>query len=515
MLLDGLIHMALAGADVPPPIRKKYGREMIQGQQFLALELDGSMIPIEQMTFDEDAAPEVVAATRAWLRNLELAIAVGFYEDYAILSIGDTTEHLHRLGQGEPLSDHPDLARVKEQEERRFTSVRYTASDYRTAVAARFGQLAGLTEFVKRAAETEEDLSEETRAKVEAALAALQEEKQQDRKPRSASLGFTYLTEDGYEGFSYDEADPGLRPNRPMSVLLHVGTDPIGVVAYRSWVDTVDDYVRFSDSLADQLTQLEQLIDVDDNEARFLWYEYFGVARRFDTILREQVVPAIAGGQVALVLSATDRSRQWHLEMPVAEKPLPLPELGLVVETNDPDGLLQGVDDAFQVLKEAIQLVSTTAEEIPPLDPQVEDTAAGRIYFLPVWPELTRIDPNLLAPSAGLSDHWIALALRPKTAKMLLTPSSWSLSDATPDEQAGLTAVAHFRPGDLVRLALDWLDYTEQMTAEDMTEEDATVLAIYRTVLQFAGCLKSYTQTTHRDGDMSVVHSIWRFEDRE
>lgn len=517
MLLDGLIHIAMAGKDVSPVVRKQYGRETIQGQQFLTFTITGSMV-LDSFELERPpkVQPETLAAFIKAFRKLKMVLAVGMLDDYVILSVGGSTEHLHRLGQETPLADHPDLARIAELADKRCTSMRYVASDYRTAMNTFAGGQDDLDDLFEQSLADGVVLSDETRAKAESTLKTFREEKkrQQEREPRAASLAFTYMTDTGYEGFSFDESGPGSQPASSMSVLLHTGADPIGVFAQRHWIDTLEDYDRFSNQVAKILGQLEKWLRVEKEEELYARDQFRILVVQFDTIMRQQVVPALAGGQAALVISATDRSRQWHTEIPVAEKPLPLPELALVVETEDPLALLEGIDEAYQVLKAAIRLVSDTVKEIPPLDPQIEDTAMGRLYFLPMWPELTRIDPDLLAPTAGLSDRWLVVTLRPKTATMLLRPTGWVPPDIAEDDHSALMSLSHIRPERLTQIVLDWLGYVEETLTEAPSEDDAALLTIYRSALQLVGCLKSYTRGVCRDGETSVTHTVWRFEDR-
>ena len=141
MLLDGLISIALAGKDVPPLVRKQYGRETIQGQQFLTFTITGSMV-LDQIEFKNSPSiqPETLTAFIRAFREKKMVAAVGFLKGYVILSLGGTTEHLQRLGQEEPLVSHPDVARIEELGDKRCTSIRYVASDYRTALAAYSGR---------------------------------------------------------------------------------------------------------------------------------------------------------------------------------------------------------------------------------------------------------------------------------------------------------------------------------------------------------------------------------------
>ena len=185
-----------------------------------------------------------------------------------------------------------------------------------------------------------------------------------------------------------------------------------------------------------------------------------------------------------------------------------------MVETNDLDELLAGILEAWEVVRAAMSLTGGVAEEIPPLTPQTMETEHGRLHYLPLWPELTRIDPNLAAPTVGLSERWLVVALRPRTAENLLQPTGWTCPEITPDEARTLTSATHLRPAALASIVLDWLDYAEQTLMENPSDDDVAVLAIYRSAIRLAGCLKSYTRTVRRDGSLMVTHSVWRFEDR-
>ena len=515
MLLDMLIPLTLAAKNVPPRVREAYDRTTVQGQRFLTFRLDGSMIPFERITFDEDATPEVVAALKKAMRKLEMSVAVGCLGDYVLVSIGDNMKHLERLGQVDALSGHPDLARLKEVSDKRLTSVYYVASAYRAAMVSDTGQLPELAELIRESVERDTGLSEKTRARVKEALAALKEEKLADPNTPPALVGLSFLTDDGYEGFRFGDVARGSPLDGPLSVLLHVGPDPIALSARRDWIGTVRDYIRFSDRLVLKIRQAEQVVDVGDNEAmRHFWHQVCDLAFRFDTILREQIVPALEGGQGAALISATDRARQWHSEMPAAEEPLPLPELGFVVETSDPEGLLEGVENAYVVVDEAIRLVTDAAQEIPPLKLEIEDTALGRLYYLPLWPDLTRIDPDLLAPTAGLSDRWLVLTLRPKTATALLRPTGWGPPDTSATEQNHLVTVRHIEPERLVQIIFDWIRYAEQTVMEDATEEDKALLVVYRGILRLAACMQSYTRLARQEDNVMVSHAVWQFQDR-
>ena len=517
MLLDGLIQIAFVRKDVPPLLRKQYGREMIQGQMFLTLTTTGETL-LDQIEFapSEAIQPESLARFIRTFRQQKIVLAVGFLHDYIVLSVGNTTEHLHHLGLRESLAGHPDTARIRQLETRPCTSIRYVSSDFCTAINAVSGYQPHFRKLFEESLPDGGQGSDETQTKAEAVLREARDarKRQQEREPRSALLRYTCLTSTGYEGFSYSDAIRASPPTRPMNVLLHTGADPIGVFASRQWMDAREDYDWFSRQVAARLGQFDEWFHANNEESRLSKQQFRTLVGQLDTIMRQQVVPMLAGGQAATVISASERSTQWHPEMPVAETPLPLPELSLVVESTDPAMLLAGLDSAYQVVKSGIRLVSDAVQEIPPVEPEMEETAVGRLYFLPMWPELTRIDPDLLAPTIGYSDHWLVATVRPKTAMTLLEPTGWAPEEIDSDELANLTALKYFRPDKLIQIALDWLGYAEQTVMEAPSEDDASLLAVYRSVLQLAACWKSYTCTVRQDGDELVTHSIWCFEDR-
>ena len=69
MLLDMLTQLGLMRNDVPPWVRERYGHEAVQGQRFVTFKVDGSMLLMTGIKFEEGAAPELVAALKAALER--------------------------------------------------------------------------------------------------------------------------------------------------------------------------------------------------------------------------------------------------------------------------------------------------------------------------------------------------------------------------------------------------------------------------------------------------------------
>ena len=496
-------------------------QEQIHGNRFLTVKLPGSMIPLHSVNFDEDSDPVAVAALRSAIAKLTLVLSIGMYEDYLILSLGDSTRHLQNLGNGKPLIDHADLARLRQQRDKGFTSIRYVARQFRESIGARGAELVGLSEFIAKSTRDDSRLSDETRTKLADALTALKGDLQRNQPAARAMIGFTYLTADGYEGFDYNSVTLDAKDQRPLNVLDHVGGVPLFVRAGRSGI-SVESYNAWVAQLDTAAIQLRGLVSQTDSSAVLIWQQFEGYLRRFNAIMRDKILPSIENGRVAFVVTAKDASKQWHPEMPPARMALRLPAAAVVMEINDRARLVEGGKEVYQVCQEMLQTYGQLAsdDEGAPTEftlprTAVGLTANGTVYSLPLWTEETGIAPDFLAPSAGISTEWLVLSTRQATAQRLLDDKPLAIRRATGADDTSLAAFTHVDVEQLAGLALEWFNYVVELSplTDNAGDEEAT-LQMYRGCLDLLGCLRSYTALTYLDGETTVVRTIWRFEDR-
>src|SRR5207244_13636412 len=103
--------------------------------------------------------------------------------------------------------------------------------------------------------------------------------------------------------------------------------------------------------------------------------------KQLDEVTGQMLLPALADGQGAFVLDAKWTSKQWHQDMPAADAPLPMLEVGAVFGVSDAALLEKAVagygaiiEDAFVKVGELLPDQGVPAFKFP--KPQIR--AAGK-----------------------------------------------------------------------------------------------------------------------------------------
>src|SRR5262249_34893665 len=144
----------------------------------------------------------------------------------------------------------------------------------------------------------------------------------------------------GHESYAYDWSEhKAVDSSQPLTVLNHVGGSPllafVGRTKYQpqnyqmlvKWVKLINQ--RFEEMALPRL-----------DEGTRAQYEEFAkilhpVLKRIDKATSELLLPALADGQMGLVLDAQMTSKQWHQMMPASDKPLPILEPAIIVGVSD------------------------------------------------------------------------------------------------------------------------------------------------------------------------------------
>ena len=137
------------------------------------------------------------------------------------------------------------------------------------------------------------------------------------------SLSFSYLTPQGYEGFTYDwTQNLMLDDSKPLSLARHTGGSPLLACVGRS--KTIAAGLRSAGEVDQKgLRILRGVWAAADERCRARKFKYvmdFAVPqlKRMDHATRTMLIPALADGQAGLVLDADITSKRWHNEMPPA-----------------------------------------------------------------------------------------------------------------------------------------------------------------------------------------------------
>ncbi|MCI0359971.1 MAG: hypothetical protein L0211_15950 [Planctomycetaceae bacterium] len=511
-------------------------REKIGGSEFLTLKLDGSLLPWDQIPPPDDA--ESKAAMDKVIEKLKsrtLTISLGIREGYLLLSIGETTEQLARLGQGKLLIDQPELAPLVKHADRPLTSISYISQQFLEKSNSTDLQIDNYVSMAEQAlplSGLDADLQKELIADARSLAADL---KKYIPKP-GARMSFGFMSARGLEGFSYDWGEQlGIDGSKPLTILDHVGGDPLGFAAargkfapqdYELLVKWLGRGLYYGEQIG--LPQLDEEVREQYSRARA---EFTPLLARLDQVTRDLWIPAFADGQGAVVLDAKLAHKQWHAAMPEAARPLPMLEIGMVYGVSDAAKVKRAAGEYFLIAADAMKALHKIApEQIPEVEltmPLWREFPEGTVYFYNLPRELG-LDTQV-APNAGLSSSFLALSLLPKVSLRLLKPTPPALDGPLARRGKPLASAAYLNWAGLLEAAAPWIDYGLNQSTEIPTgagPEAAGDTAAMRAALQgvkdhvhavlaFLQCLRTMSSVSYFEEGALVTHSEWRLEDQK
>jgi len=467
--LEGVLKEALADdAD----LSMRLLRQQIGDGDYLTYTFDGRMIPWDEIPEDEiGEGREAFEKIKERVTAMTAVVSVGIRGEYAIVGIGPTTDYLKGIGTGKLLADRPEFAPLYPHQDKPLTSIGYVSKEFLASISnvdQAFGNMADAFKMALTLSDVDPDVADELGEdidKLAADLTALVPEP-------GAQMGFSYLTPRGYESYKYDWTQHEyVDGSKPLTILNHVGGDPLIVVAGRSkvtpesydlcfkWLKRVGHYVdyfaRREINDDEQLRQYEELVK-----------QATPLLERAETVTREMLIPALADGQGAFVIDAKLTSKQWAEGMPPSDTPLPVPEIALVYGVSDAELIKKAFGEYFDIAQKLVD----AAHEINPLmvpetklePPKSRDFDSGTVYYYPL-PSEGGVNVRI-APNAGLSDSVAILSYVPLQTKRCL--------DSTPLAVDGplaqyydrpLAAAAHCNFAGIIDAVIPWVDYGAMM----------------------------------------------------
>ncbi len=343
----------------------------------------------------------------------------------------------------------------------------------------------------------------------------------------------------------------------PAKMAQDAAKQAANAVAEASQDDAFDDFNReLSDRAASNADSAKQAVsgqngtdlagnespdDTDDNDAAEPDFETIksfladveSLFERFDEINKTKLLPAIDGQEVGLFVDAISGPNPWHPDMPIAEKPLPLPFPAFVVGTKDSAAVIETGEEYWKL---ASDLLSSAKKHFPEEDveeafilPPNRIEKNGNVSFR--WSflhDFGQVDSSI-QPGSLINDNWIVMNLHPDQALRLTTPQAdrklFGPAD-TDQPSIGLMFYDH-------RVAMDslrtWIDFAETQIppdenpfnlAENFPAERDTLQftepqlrdALER-VWTFAECFKGISARSYHDANGTVSESHWKFED--
>jgi hypothetical protein len=459
-----------------------------------------------------------------------LVVSLGVFDDYVLLSMGESNAHLKSLGQGKLLLDRPELKPLRKHADRRLVEISYASEEMMAATLLTEQDIEGMMQRVEELLPATMDEGLRQRVRADAA------ELGQDLKAAVARPGpmleFSFLTKDGFEGYNYSWSENlTLDGSQPLTLLEHVGGSPILFVVARGKTSPQDyelavKWLRKLYRYFDQFA-LAQLGEGQRKKFREFATKVRPLLAQLDRANRQMLIPALEDGQMALVIDGRTISKQWCTEMPVADVPLPMLEVALVLGVSHAELLKEGVTEYIQAINRFFRILhELQPEEIPQLQipsPERQALAEGSAYLWPL-PAGWGID-KALTPNAGLSDRVAVFAATPAHTRRLLSPSKPAFdSGPLSDIDRPLAAAFALNFAALMHTVEPWMEYgldqamkrwDPQRDSFPMPTALPALREQMRVGMQILRCFRGVSGVSYFEDDALITHTQWRFKDLE
>lgn len=420
-------------AERVPPLKGRFKRTIINGSNFLTLDLDGSLIPWDDVNLKEfenndGEFDELLKAAR----KLTLTVSLGVQGNYLLLGLTSSSKDLAKLGgKGKTLADRPELAPVGRFADRQLTGISYVSKALLVAATDQRQGLDQLAQMARSGLENAGFLKEERRKAIQEDLDAAFARARKEIKEAGAQVSLSFLTPTGYEGYSYQEGD--FSALKGVTCKLHpaFGGDPIFAAAigckadgkgYKESVQWLRKFYGHAEAaLLDRADE-----NVKEQYTKFTKL-FFPILKRLDDTTTRLLIPAVAESGLGIVLDGKWSSKKWHQAMPPLPKELPAFELGLLLGLSDAAKFTEALREYRLILNDLIDKVGENAPnaenirgvKIPAATD--EKVKSGTLFYWPL-PEELGLDKQV-QPMMGVARHLAVITLSRKHAERLMTPT--------------------------------------------------------------------------------------------
>lgn len=518
-----------------PDLAKSLDRRKVAGGEVVTFTIDGATLPWDDMTREatEGMDGEALDKVLDRVRSLDLVISLGMIGDRVVFSIGDSADHLDKLGAS---GGKPGLIATKPFEPlvadkgKRLTGVSYLSQAMAQVLAPSAADIEQLAELADTIA-AEADLPEGAAAEARQSLGKMAAGYKKRLPVPGPWMAYSFLADQGYEGYAWDWTQ-----NRPfdgskrLDLLEHTGGAPLGAVVFRVKNDPqqFEDLVSWAGMAWNFFTKFVLVkADDDDRERVGLVEKHLGpLADKFVGTVRTKLLPALADGQIGLVLDAKSRTKRLQAGLPEAAEPLPLTEPAIVLGLDDPKLFREGLSDIFALGDELVDAVREIDPDSVPADYRIKDPEKTKAEAGTIWSwalESTGLDDQI-RPAIGVGEHVAVLSMVPKQATRLLADAKLETGSQLTKFEEPLAGAAALDSAGFIDAIQPWIVYLtrlgcvqqregeidrETILTKDVENEQATdALAQVAKVCEVLKCLRVAVAEAAIKGDATVTH--WR-----
>ena len=445
-------------------------RQEIAGGEVVTLTIDGGLVPWGQVLQDQDGIDDGdLDKVRRKLQELDLVIAIGLIGDRVILSIGDSADHLGKLvvagAEEKGLASTKPFEPLREHRDERITGISYVSEALARAAApsaADLERLAELSDTLADSAGLPEGAAREAREMLEKMAAGYKR-----RLPiPGPALGYSFLTDQGYEGYGWDWTRNGvLDGSKRLDLLGHTGGSPLLSIVTRAKTppDQFDDFVDWG-SMAWSFFRKNLLVKADeDDRERFeqTSQQFVPLAERLVATLRTKILPAVADGQAAFVVDGKEKAKRLQDSIPASAEPLPIVAPAFAVKLDDPKLFREGLSDLFALADDLVEEIRTLNPESVPEGYRIPDPSKSKVDGGALWtfavPQAGLDDQ--IEPTIGIGEDVAVFSLLPKQATRMLVRTTQSTGSELSRFEEPLAAAAAADVAGFVDLLEPWVEY--------------------------------------------------------
>ena len=257
------------------------------------------------------------------------------------------------------------------------------------------------------------------------------------------------------------------------------------------------------------------------------------IARRFDVVTKETLLPAIEGQEACLVVDAVTGPNPWQADIPKSEEPLPLPLPALLVEHSDSSAIVEAGEEYWKLVE---ALAASSKKHFPEegedvnLIPPVRTEQDGEVSFR--WTllhDMANVDASV-QPGTMIGEKRFVIGMHGEQATRLATAKNGRVLFGPADTDKPSISLAFYDHPAAMDMLEKWIEfgYQEGKANGEVSIDMAETFPAERDTLQFSEeqlrdaydrvwtfgkCMKGFSIRSYEDADGTVTESLIKFED--
>jgi len=519
-----------------PDLENALKRRTVAGGEFVTFTLDGGLLPWDELAGQvEEMAGDVRGAEKVLdrLRSLDLVFAVGMVGDWVIVTLGDSLDHLEKLAFQDPakgLLSTPPFAPLRADADKPITAVSYVSEPLAEALATTPDDLDEAVDSFSNLV-VAAGLPAAAERDVRRWLQRVRDEFGKRLPDPGAWMSYSFFNEQGYEGYAWDwTRNLPYDGARQLEILRHTGGTPVAVAVQRfksdpRLLDAVVGVVEGAWSLF--TTYGRPRLDAEEVDRFDAFEEHLvPLGGKLADVLRNGILPALADGQVGLVLDAKTRTKRLHDELPASAELLPLVEPAIVLPLADRKRFLGGLNDLFALADETVAAVRRMDPDVLPKGYEVPEPKKTKVEGGTVWsfPLAAAGLDDQLQPAIGVGEDAVIFSLGPQQVGRMIAAAPLETGRRLTRFNEPLAAAAAVDVEQFFDALAPWVRYVAryasvqerdgevdpdaELSADDENEQTREALDHVRVVFEVLKTLKVAVVETAFRNEALVSH--WR-----